>query len=202
VFRIWGGNAAGASLELGGPSHVNIPHQINYNANTHLFRNSDGTAIRATLSNNLNLGNNIAISFQGNGATNTRTNLGLGTAAVRNIDTGDSDLRTNLANDNRYHISGVNTLAAGDLPTTTAARDWVLERSAGGQNGAVGMPALLRYDGSTTVGLNGTVTGQLFYASVNGAGTNSASGTWRLLGRIGNSGDTAQGRTSLWLRIS
>lgn len=201
VIRLWGGNEDGTRIELTGPSHSTLPWTMTYNANTHIFRNGAGDAIRATLTNVLSLGSNVAISFSGTGAATTRTNLGLGSLATQDEGTSNGQFRNNAANDARFHISGVNTLAATDLPSNVAGRDWVLGRIAAGQNNTSGMYALLRYDGSTTVGANDTVTGQLFFASVNGTGTAAATGTWKLLGRIGVGGG-AEDRTSLWLKMA
>ena len=97
-----------------------------------------------------------------------------------------------------------------DTTATNAGRDWVLARNALSGVGAVGTYALLRT--IETEGFIGEISAgatragsTLRYATAGGDASGTPSGTWRLMGfieRVNAGADSAEPRTSLWLRIS
>lgn len=136
-----------------------------------------------------------------------RGNLGLGTMATRDTGTGDSQHRTNLQNDGRYHRTGIDTLPSGDLPLSTGARDWVLDRIAAMSNGVIGSYAFLCRVGTGSISPGTTYAASgLRYSGVIDQGSDcdvtegsAPSGTWRALGYSEGGGNRSG---TLFVRIS
>jgi hypothetical protein len=134
-----------------------------------------------------------------------RSNLGLGSVATLDAGTGGTNFRNNTQNDARFHNSGTDTLAVGDLPSGSTTTDWIQSNYADGLHGELGTYALLR-----TVGNSGAVTpgtsvagSGLYYASASdGNNTTSPSGTWKCMGYIPAGAGSAGDRTTLFMRIS
>jgi hypothetical protein len=92
-------------------------------------------------------------------------------------------------------------LATGERMNTTN----VLAATAGASVGAVGTYAACQQVAmGTTRSPGATLAGSgLDYSSFSGSGTTSPSGTWRLMGQIVTTSETAAAaNSSLWLRIS
>lgn len=209
--RISGGSGTG----LGGRSlwygqgHATMASQISHAAGTTNFFAGDGTTELMTLNGaSLTMGTDIDIVFAGNGASATRTNLGLGTMAIRDNGTAADQYRNNQAAESYYdtqYFGLTDILPSAQLPTSAGANQWVREEVAKFLATGVGSYAMFKYHGTGT-GLPGTTitsTGSnLSYASASGdSGVYAANGqVWRVMGYRMDGADTDE--RTLYLRTA
>jgi hypothetical protein len=125
------------------------------------------------------------------------SNVTSGTIAVARLGSGTPSASNFLRGDGSWQVAG------GD-PTTTQ----VLNATAGASLGAVGTYAFLKPTNSTAYAENSTLAGSslAYSGALTDAGGSqtqggTTAGTWRLMGRRGNSVDSGFS-SSLWLRIS
>ena len=205
----WSGN--GISISVGGERQLRIiDGQVLFDNGALIAGN--GSSITNLDASNISSGNIASARVSGNytnitgvGALNTGSitsgfgNINIGTSTFTGNGSGLTSLDGGAISSGTISSARLPTIPVSLFPTSTTARDWVLDRNSEAAVGAIGTYAMLKVDsGSRPVSPNATRTGSvLFYSNSGATSSTNPSGTWRCMGEI-FSNDTA----TLFMRIA